>query len=82
MNIRIFTAMNPIVASKNTVIVSERDAKIVFHVSNGLSSKQIGEKMKISHRTVEERIASLKRTFDCDSISHLVAYFLRKGLIK
>lgn len=74
--------MKAVILGKNTIVVSEVEAKIVSHYANGLAAKEIGEKLKISHRTVESHIANLKRTFDCNSVTHLVAHFLREGLIK
>lgn len=74
--------MDVVVKKKNTVVVSERDAKIVYAYSIGKTTKEIAHSYKLSIRTVESVVLKLKRSFDCKSIIHLIATFLRNGTIK
>jgi DNA-binding NarL/FixJ family response regulator len=74
--------MEVVVQHDNTVIVSERNVDIIKDYSNGIVLSKIAKKNKLSVRSVEAIIAKLKSEFKCKNITHLVATFLRKGLIK
>lgn len=66
-----------------TVLITEIDIKIVEALSNGFTIKEVPGviKVKRSHRTFEARITLLKLKFNCKTIPHLVATFIRKDLI-
>lgn len=74
--------MDVVINKAGTVIVSERDALIVEQYSNGMDRSKIAEYHKISIRTVEAATNKLRVEFGCKNLAHLVAEFLRKGLIK
>lgn len=74
--------MEVVLARKGSVIVSERNVKIVEMYSFGEPTKNIAKKHKISVRTVEAVIVKLKNEFHCKSLTHLIATFLRNGTIK
>ena len=74
--------METVIKSEKIVVVTERNVEIIKDYSNGISTKDIADKYKISRRTVEQIMAKLKFQFDCDSLGHLVATFIRKGLMK
>ena len=69
-------------AEKKKWQLSPRDVKIVDLLSKGKGSVEVGKLGGISNRTVESIIATLKFQYKCENIPHLVATFLRKGLIK
>jgi DNA-binding CsgD family transcriptional regulator len=74
--------MDAVIQKKGVVVVTERNVSIINAYSNGYSLDEISKKHKISLRTAEAIVAKLKAEFECKHISHLVATFLRKGLIK
>lgn len=74
--------MEVIVQRDSSVIVSERDVKIVECYSNGISKSSIAKDYKLSGRTVEAVLNKLRFQFDCKTVTQLVATFLRKELIK
>lgn len=74
--------MKAVVIAKTDVIITPVKAEIVKMCADGLAARDIGKKLKISPRTVEGHIASMKKSLGCKSITQLVAYFLRVGLIK
>lgn len=61
---------------------------IVKYLSLGFTAKEIASKMKsrenkpYSPRTIESYISVLLKTHNCHNAAHLVAQFLRNGLIK
>lgn len=74
--------MEVIVERKDTVIVSQRNVDMVMAYSNGHSMAAIAKKQKLSKRTIESVFNKLRAEFGCKNLPHLVATFIRKGLIK
>jgi DNA-binding CsgD family transcriptional regulator len=74
--------MEVLVNRKDSVIISERDIQIVQSYSDGVSRDKIADKHKISVRTLEAATNKLRSEFGCKNLTHLVAEFFRKGLIK
>ena len=83
-NVCTFTVMDTVIKSKNIVIISDIDVKVVEALSHGKKASEVPKaiKYKVSHRTVEARIEKLKLKYNCRNTAHLVASFLRNGLIK
>lgn len=74
--------MEVLVNRKDSVIISERDIQIVQAYANGVGRSKIADKHKISIRTVEAATNKLRAAFGCRNLTHLIAEFLRKELIK
>jgi DNA-binding CsgD family transcriptional regulator len=64
------------------VELSQRDIAIVKMLSNGMTANEISNQSNISSRTVEMAVLSLRDKYKCKNTPHLVAYFLRKQIIK
>lgn len=73
--------MSVVIKGENTVIISEREIKIIQMIANGTTAKQAAIEMDIKARTMEGIINKLRGEFDCNTLSHLVATFLRQKLI-
>ena len=56
--------------------MKETDLKILNMAADGLTAKEIGADMKMSRRTIEARIAKMKKKYDCRSTAHLVKRIL------
>lgn len=56
--------------------------ELVKYISDGFTSLQIAPKFGVSHKTIELRISEIKKEYSAINITHLVAIFLRKKLIK
>lgn len=67
---------------KDSLIVSEREVKMVEMFSNGSHSQDIADEFGLSCRTIETNVIKLKQRFCCATVAQLVAMFLRKELIK
>lgn len=73
--------MEAVIQHKGAVVVPQRNVEIVIMYANGIPTKTIAKKFKMSIRGIESVVSRLRKEFDCKSISHLVATFFRKGLI-
>lgn len=74
--------MEAIVKQKNTVVVTQRNAEIMKDFSNGVSKAEISRRHGVTPRAIDTVLSKLKTEFKCKNTYHLVATFLRKGLIK
>jgi DNA-binding NarL/FixJ family response regulator len=59
-----------------------RETDVLKGFAEGLSYKEIGEKLFISPRTVETHKSSIMDKLDLKSVADLVKYALRNGLVK
>ncbi len=59
-----------------------RHKEVVKQLSNGKTAKEIAASGGVSSRLVESIVAKLFDEYGCRNTPHLVATFLRKGLIK
>lgn len=68
---------------KNTngveVEITERELEILQLIAEGLSSKQIGEKLFISPRTVDTHRTNLMNKLDIHNIAGLIRFALKNG---
>lgn len=62
--------------------VDGESCKIVSYLSSGWSVAAISVTMGIEVRALENKIASMRKTFGCGNTPNLVAFFLRNKLIK
>lgn len=65
----------------STIEVSEEDIVLVKMIADSMRPKQIAEKLEKSHRTIEARIAVLKKKYRVGTPSGLVMLFCRHDLI-
>ncbi|MFI5406378.1 MAG: LuxR C-terminal-related transcriptional regulator [Nitrososphaerales archaeon] len=68
--------MNP-----NEKQLSERETECVFYLLRGMTSKQIGNAIGLSRRTVEAYIENIKIKLNCNKRSEIVEYGLRSGYL-
>jgi len=61
------------------VELTEREIEILTLISEGLSSKQIGEKLFISPRTVDTHRTNLMNKLDIHNIAGLIRFALKNG---
>lgn len=61
---------------------TEKEIRLVQMLANEMRPKDIASQWKVSHRTVEAYILTLKKTFGCKSYTGLVTLFFRNKLIK
>ena len=60
----------------------ELQIAVVTMFAEGKNSKEIGESIGKSSRTIEYYVAKMLKWNDCKNITHLVAEFVRNKIIK
>jgi DNA-binding NarL/FixJ family response regulator len=60
--------------------LTERETDVLWLVAKGLTAKQIGERLVVSHRTVESHVQNTLRKLQLHNRSQLVRYALEQGL--
>lgn len=61
--------------------LTEREAECLFYLLRGKSARDIGERLKISPRTVESYIENIKMKFNCKLKSDLIETAIENGLV-
>lgn len=62
--------------------LSEREVEVLAALAEGLSNKQIGERLFISPRTVDTHRTNLMRKLDTHNVAGLVRLAIQAGLVK
>lgn len=60
-------------------LLSPREREVLAAVAGGLTNRQTGELLGISHRTVEVHRARLMRKLEVQSVAQLVALYVLHG---
>ncbi|MBU1367937.1 MAG: response regulator transcription factor [Bacteroidetes bacterium] len=61
--------------------LTEREIEILKWIADGLSNKEIGEKLFISHRTVDTHRTNLMKKLEVNNIAGLIRYALKNGFV-
>ena len=69
-------------ASSRKVPLTAREEDILKLVSQGLSNKEIGEKLFISHRTVDTHRTNLMNKLDIHNVAGLIRYAIAHGYVQ
>lgn len=62
-------------------VLSERETEILQNMANGLSSKNIADKLCISFDTVESHRKSIHRKIGVNTATEAIAFGFRNGLL-
>lgn len=60
--------------------LSDRETEVLRLVAKGLTAKQIGERLTVSHRTVETHVQNTLRKLQLHNRTQLVRYAIEQGL--
>lgn len=60
--------------------LTEREIEILAQIADGLSNKEIGDKLFISHRTVDTHRTNLMKKLDVHNIAGLIRFAIRNNL--
>jgi len=63
------------------LIVSEREAEVIMHISNGLSNKQIADTMFLSTHTVNTHRKNIMNKLGVNNTAGIVMYAVRNNLL-
>ncbi|WP_373813915.1 response regulator [Porphyromonas loveana] len=61
--------------------LTEREIEVIQHLCNGLSAKETGEKMHLSHRTVETHRSNILHKLGFSNAAELIRYAVKEGLV-
>jgi DNA-binding NarL/FixJ family response regulator len=61
-------------------VLTERETDVLRLVAKGLTAKQIGERLVVSHRTVESHVQNTLRKLQLHNRAQLVRYAIEQGL--
>lgn len=61
--------------------ISEREMEILILLCDGFSPREIGEKLFLSHRTVETHKNNIMQKFDVNSVTKLVSVALKSKIV-
>ena len=61
--------------------ITKRQSECLYYLLRGYNSREIGNFLNISHRTVEDHIELLKSKFNCSSKQKLIEYAIDNGYI-
>lgn len=62
--------------------LTEREQQVLDLLATGLSNIEIGQKLHLSHRTIEKYVSSLLRKTDTNNRSELVRFALDRNLVE
>lgn len=60
--------------------LTEREIEVLKLISEGLSNKEIGENLFISHRTVDTHRTNLMKKLDAHNIASIIKFAIKNGL--
>ena len=60
--------------------LTDRETEVLRLVAKGLTARQIGERLVVSHRTVESHVQNTLRKLQLSNRAQLVRYAIEKGL--
>lgn len=63
------------------VSLTDREKDVLSLVAEGLTNKEIGEKLFISHRTVDTHRTNLMKKLDIHSMAELIRFAYQNGLV-
>jgi two-component system response regulator NreC len=61
--------------------LTEREVDVLKLIAQGFSNKEIGEKLFISHRTVDTHRTNLMKKLDAHSIAGLIKFAIKNGMV-
>lgn len=67
-------------AAEEESLLTERETEVLRLVAKGLTARQIGERLQVSHRTVESHVQNTLRKLQLNNRVQLVRYALEQGL--
>lgn len=62
--------------------LTTREKQVLELIAEGDTSKEIGEKLNISHKTAEVHRENIKKKLDIHTIAQLVRYAVGMGLVQ
>lgn len=71
----------PAANNKLSIDLTEREREILQLIAEGFTNKEIGDKLFISHRTVDAHRTNMMKKLEVNNIAGLVRFAMQNGLI-
>jgi len=62
-------------------LLTDRETEILKLIAGGFSNKEIGDRLFISHRTVDTHRTNLMKKLDVNNIAGLISYAIKNGIV-
>jgi DNA-binding NarL/FixJ family response regulator len=72
---------NGIQANQQVELLTDRETEIIKLIAEGFSNKEIGDKLFISHRTVDTHRTNLMKKLNISNIAGLISYAIKNGIV-
>lgn len=72
----------PTKESNATYLLTDREIEILKLITSGLSNKEIGDQLFISHRTVDTHRTNLMKKLEINNIAGLIRFAIKNGYIQ
>ena len=63
------------------VNLTNREIEIIKLIAEGYTNKEIGEKLFISHRTVDSHRTNLMKKLEVNNVAGLISYAIKRGIV-
>lgn len=73
--------LKPANQEQKTEFLTERETEILKMIAAGFSNKEIGDKLFISHRTVDTHRTNLMKKISVNNIAGLISYAIKNGIV-
>ncbi len=61
--------------------LTTREVEIIKLIAEGFTNKEIGQKLFISHRTVDTHRTNLMKKLEVNNVAGLISYAIKKGIV-
>jgi two-component system response regulator NreC len=75
------TQNNPSSSKQPVEMLTDREEEILKLIAEGFSNKEIGNKLFISHRTVDTHRTNLMKKLNANNIAGLISYAIKNGMV-
>ena len=81
VNELLFKKIHPVYEPGSLQFLSKRELEVLKYMAEGLSSKQIADRLLLSTNTVSNHRKNMLRKMNCKSSSELLSYAMKHGLL-
>jgi DNA-binding NarL/FixJ family response regulator len=74
-------SQNGIQTNPQVELLTDRETEIIQLIAEGFSNKEIGDKLFISHRTVDTHRTNLMKKLNVSNIAGLISYAIKNGIV-
>lgn len=69
-------------SSNNEIDFTQREIEIMKHLADGLTNKEIGDKLFISHRTVDTHRTNIMKKVGVNNVAGLISFAIKNGIVE